>query len=303
MHWSARCIMSQILKQDIVFYFDSVARFKNLMVAFIFALSLSFCSCVNVWRGVIWKSKAEEKQTSGMRSRRKPVKLGDPGQLSQIHITKRGYKSSRGGVSVDPEKINPSLTIQGHQHGTHGGPVWVTTTSNKDKIYIHHSTSDTVHVTWRNTICPYRLFFHTNVNHKDRHTHIISIYWSPHFRHVSTGISGHEMPRFYYILLRCDLWEKAKLTFSCEWSTRECISILHALSTKLKTIQASHKNIPNRYIKTMGTPPAASINNLQHQLFIITYCCTYMLWVCRNMIGLCIHQSDSDQSHIGEINH
>lgn len=96
-------------------------------------MPLSFCSCVNVWKAMIWKSKAKEKQTVGMRSRRKPVKPGDRGQLSQIHITKRSYKSSRGGVSVDPEKINPILTIQGHQHGTHGGPVWVTTTSNKDK--------------------------------------------------------------------------------------------------------------------------------------------------------------------------
>lgn len=69
-----------------------------------------------------WYEKAvKAKQTAGMRSRRKPVKLGDRGQLSQIHITKRSYKSSWGGVSVDPEKINPSLTIQGHQHGTHGG--------------------------------------------------------------------------------------------------------------------------------------------------------------------------------------
>lgn len=71
---------------------------------------------------MIWKSKAEEKQTAWTRSRRKPVKPGDPGHLSQIHITKRGYKSSRGGVSVDPKKINLSLTIQGHQDGTHGGP-------------------------------------------------------------------------------------------------------------------------------------------------------------------------------------
>lgn len=71
-----------------------------------------------------------------MRSRRKPVKPGDPGQLSQIHITKRGYKSSRGGVSVDPEKINPSLTIQGHQHETHGGPGRVTTTRTKSTSII-----------------------------------------------------------------------------------------------------------------------------------------------------------------------
>lgn len=67
------------------------------------------------------KSKAKAKQTVGMRSKRKPVKPGDRGQISQIHITKRSYKSSRGGVSVVPAKINPSLTIQGHQHGTHGG--------------------------------------------------------------------------------------------------------------------------------------------------------------------------------------
>lgn len=71
-----------------------------------------------------------------MRSRQKPVKPGDPGQLSQIHITKRGYKSSRGGVSVDPEKINPSLTIQGHQHETHGGPGRVTTTRTKSTSII-----------------------------------------------------------------------------------------------------------------------------------------------------------------------
>lgn len=143
------------------FTFVSVARFRRLTVFFIFVLSLSFCSCVNVWKAMIWKSKAKEKQTVGMRSRRKPVKPGDRGQLSQIHITKRSYKSSRGGVSVDPEKINPSLTIQGHQHGTHGGPAWVTTTSNKDKIYIHHSRADTVHLTWvgRGMICPYRFAF------------------------------------------------------------------------------------------------------------------------------------------------
>ena len=134
----------------------SVATCRDLTI---FVVSLSFCSCVNVWKAMIWKSKAKEKQIVGMRSRRKPVKPGDRGQLSQIHITKRSYKSSRGGVSVDPEKINPSLTIQGHQHGTHGGPVWVTTTSNKDKIYITHSRADTVHLTQRNTICPYRFVF------------------------------------------------------------------------------------------------------------------------------------------------
>lgn len=41
----------------------------------------------------------------------------------------------------------------------------------------------------------------------------------------------------------------------------------------------------------------------QPRLFIITYWCMYMLGVCWNMIGRCIHQSDSDQSHIEEINH
>jgi len=132
---------------------------SEISQSLIFAQSLSFCSRVNVWKEIIPKRKAEEKQTMGMRSRRKPVKPGEPGQLSQIHITKRGYKSSWGGVSVDPEKINPSLTIQGHQHGTHGGPAWVTTTSNRDKIYIHHSRADTVCLTWRNTICPYSFAF------------------------------------------------------------------------------------------------------------------------------------------------
>lgn len=90
-------------------------------------VSLSFCSCLERVKRQRCegknqnKSKAKAKQTAGMRSRRKPVKPGDWGQTSQIHITKRGYKSSRGGVSVDPEKINPGVTIQGHQHGTHGG--------------------------------------------------------------------------------------------------------------------------------------------------------------------------------------
>lgn len=42
-----------------------------------------------------------------MRSRRKPVKPGDPGQLSQIHITKRGCKSSRGGVSAVSRENKP----------------------------------------------------------------------------------------------------------------------------------------------------------------------------------------------------
>lgn len=90
-------------------------------------VSLSFCSCLERVKRQRCegkkqnKSKAKAKQTAGMRSRRKPVKPGDWGQTSQIHITKRSYKSSRGGVSVDPEKINPGVTIQGHQHGTHGG--------------------------------------------------------------------------------------------------------------------------------------------------------------------------------------
>lgn len=128
---------------------------------------------------MIWKSKAKEKQTVGMRSRRKPVKPGDRGQLSQIHITKRSYKSSRGGVSVDPEKINPSLTIQGHQHGTHGGPAWLTTTSNKDKIYIHHSRADTVRLTWRNTICPYRFAFTHVFKHTHTHSHKKTFTHSP----------------------------------------------------------------------------------------------------------------------------
>lgn len=102
-----------------------------------------------------------------MRSRRKPVKLGDQGQISQIHITKRSYKSSRGGVSVDPEKINPDLTIQGHQHGAHGGQSL--SNNNKDKIYIHHSRADTVHSTRRNTICSYTLGIQTHT-HTPAHT-------------------------------------------------------------------------------------------------------------------------------------
>lgn len=118
-----------------------------MVTILVFVLSLLFCSCVNVWEAMIWKSKPKEKQTVGMRSRRKPVKPGDRGQLSQIHITKRSYKSSRGGVSVDPEKINPGLTIQGHQHGTHGGPAWLTTTRNKDKStsIIQGQIRDTLH--------------------------------------------------------------------------------------------------------------------------------------------------------------
>ena len=114
--------MAEVQVHTISYIKVYVARFRNLTICPIFVRSLSFCSCVNVWKAMIWKRKAKEKQTVGMRSRRKPVKPGDRGQLSQIHITKRSYKSSRGGVSVDPEKINPSLTIQGHQHGTHGGP-------------------------------------------------------------------------------------------------------------------------------------------------------------------------------------
>lgn len=82
-----------------------------------------------------------------MRSRRKPVKPGDRGQLSQIHITKRSYKSSRGGVSVDPEKINPILTIQGHQHGTHGGLSLSNNSKQQGQIYIHHSRADTEDLT------------------------------------------------------------------------------------------------------------------------------------------------------------
>ena len=84
-----------------------------------------------------------------MRSRRKPIKPGDQGQLSQIHITKRSYKSSRGGVSVNPGKINPSLTIQGHQHGIHGGQ----SLSNNNKKKIHSI------IQGRNTVCPFRLGF------------------------------------------------------------------------------------------------------------------------------------------------
>ena len=127
--------------------------------------------CKRVKKQWYENGNAEEKQTAGMRSRRKPVKPGDRGQLSQIHITKRSYKSSRGGVSVDPEKINPSLTIQGHQHGTHGGPAWLTTTSSGDKIYIHHSRADTVHLTWRDTICPYSFAFTHTFQHTHTRTH------------------------------------------------------------------------------------------------------------------------------------
>lgn len=162
--------------------------------------SLSFCSCANVWKAMIWKSKAEEKQTEGMRSRRKPVKPGDRGQLSQIHITKRSYKSSRGGVSVDPEKINPSLTIQGHQHGAHGGPAWVTTTSNKDKIYIHHSRADTVHLTRRNTICPCRFpFTHISGTHTHNNAHSLTL--THQRKDVCTGISKHEVSRSFCMFL------------------------------------------------------------------------------------------------------
>lgn len=127
------------------------------------------------------KSRVKAKQTAGMRSRRKPVKPGDRGQPSQIHITKRSYKSSRGGVSVDPEKINPSLTIQGHRHGTHGGQ----SRSNNNKATRTKSTSiiqgeDTVHLKGRNTMCPYRCVF------KSTHTHTIT--FSPLPSHIDDGM-------------------------------------------------------------------------------------------------------------------
>lgn len=138
---------------------------------------------IKAWKAIIWKGKVREKQTPWLRSRRKPVKPGDRGQLSQIHITERSYKSSRGGVSVDPEKINPSLTIQGHQHRTHTqarthahtDTAWATKTSNKDKIYIHHSGADTVRLTWRNTtqfahICLHSRRFSDTCTHTRAHT-------------------------------------------------------------------------------------------------------------------------------------
>lgn len=99
------------------------------------------------------KSKAKAKQTAGMRSRRKPVKPGDRGQTSQIHITKRSYKSSRGGVSVDPEKINPSVTIQGHRHGTHGGQSRSNNKATRTKSTSIIQGGDTAHHNGRNTMC------------------------------------------------------------------------------------------------------------------------------------------------------
>lgn len=58
----------------------------------------------------------------------------------------------------------------------------------------------------------------------------------------------------------------------------------------------------NTHRKSTSTS-SQSINIQLPRLFIITYWCMYMLGVCWNMIGRRINQSDSDQSHIEEINH
>lgn len=205
-------------------------------------LSLPFCSCVNVWKAMIWKSKTKEKQTVGMRSRRKPVKPGDRGQLSQIHITKRSYKSSRGAVSVDPAKIKPSLTIQGHQHGTHGGPGWVTT-SNKDKIYIHHSRADTVCLMQKNMIYPLHV-------HNDWHNmlHMNKWWWSFTTRYNSKNWSQQlEVNKCTAYLQSVGDW-----TLGCTAKPIQCKN--HPHTHKQSTQAYPHK-------KAQGLPCAASINN------------------------------------------
>lgn len=132
------------------------------------------------------KAKAKAKQTAGMRSRRKPVKPGDRGQTSQIHITKRSYKSSRGGVSVDPEKINPSVTIQGHRHGTHGGQSRSNNKATRTKSTSITQGGDTAHHNGRNTMCLCGLTHtHANSFHSLSLTHC---WWRGRGRF--TGISG-----------------------------------------------------------------------------------------------------------------
>lgn len=102
----------------------------------------------------------------------------------------------------------------------------------------------------------------------------------------------------------CDLSHYKRLTGHnvppVYWGYLQYTTSLTHPPTHTRTHMHAH---PYPYGKPRGLPHTASINNQQHRLFIITYWCMYMRGVCWNMIGWCIHQSDSDQSCIGEINH
>lgn len=206
------------------------------------------------------KSKAKAKQTAGMRSRRKPVKPGDRGQTSQIHITKRSYKSSRGGVSVDPEKINPSLTIQGHRHGTHGGQSRSNNKATRTKsTSIIQGGGGVQRIIKGGTRCV------SVVTHTHICTHTL-IAFTPFPSHtveggVFTGISGARGMKY-----------QNPSVCSCELSHYKRLTRLTP-PTPCHTRTHTHWHPRS---KLRGLPHTGGINNQQAGLFIITYWCMYM---------------------------